>query len=67
MIAGDKLYYVAGSGVTHVVKLGDDFNQLAANRVTDDRETFSASPAISNGQIVVRSDQHLYCVAEQKK
>jgi hypothetical protein len=62
IIADEKLYYVTGTGVTHVVKLGDEFEQLAANRVTDGEESFGATPAASNGRLYLRSDKHLYCV-----
>ncbi len=60
--AGDKLYYVKSSGETFVLSADEAFEQLAVNRVTDDPETFSASPAICDGQIFLRSDKHLYCV-----
>ncbi|MCH7808633.1 MAG: hypothetical protein IIB60_05360 [Planctomycetes bacterium] len=33
------------------------------NRVTDEKEDFSASPAASDGELYIRSDKHLYCVA----
>jgi outer membrane protein assembly factor BamB len=61
--ADGKLYFVCRNGETHVVKLGDKFEQLATNRVTDDTEDFSASPAISDGALYIRSSRHLYCVA----
>jgi outer membrane protein assembly factor BamB len=64
VVADAKIYFVSGSGVTHVVKAGGEFEQLAANRVTTDQERFGASPAISNGEIFLRSDKHLYCIAE---
>ncbi len=66
-IAADgKLYYVARNGDAFVVKLGPDFEQLSANRVTEDREDFSATPAVSDGALFLRSDKHLYCVAAKK-
>lgn len=66
VIADGKLYFVARSGDTHVLKLGDKFEQLATNRVTDDTEDFSATPAFSDGAIYLRSSKHLYCIAEEK-
>ena len=63
VIADGKLYYVQGTGDTHVVKLGDRFEQLAVNRVTNDSESFGATPAISDGRLFLRSNKHLYCVA----
>ena len=62
--ASGKIYYVKSDGTTIVMAAGDKFEQLAVNKFTDDRETFSSTPAISDGQLFVRSDKHLYCVAE---
>lgn len=67
VIADGKVYYVQGSGKCFVLKAGDEFEQLAANSVTTDRESFGATPAISNGEIFLRSDKHLYCVSEAAK
>ena len=67
VIADGKVYYVQGSGICYVLKTGDKFEQLAANSVTTDRESFGATPAISNGEIFLRSSKHLYCVSEVAK
>ncbi|MEZ6139363.1 MAG: PQQ-binding-like beta-propeller repeat protein [Zavarzinella sp.] len=64
--ADGKLYFITRSGDAYVLKLGDDFEQLAVNRVTTDTEDFSATPAIADGKIYIRSSAHLYCVAEKK-
>lgn len=62
VLADGKLYYVTRAGNMHVLKAGKSFEQLAVNRVTDDTEDFSATPAVSNGDLFVRSNKHLYCV-----
>ena len=49
------------------MKLSDQYEKLASNRVTDEAEDFSATPAISDGALFIRSSKHLYCVAEAKK
>lgn len=64
VIADGKIYYVQGSGSCFVLKAGDKFEQLAVNSVTTDRESFGATPALSNGEIFLRSDKYLYCVSE---
>ena len=64
VIADGKIYYVQSSGSCFVLKAGDKFEQLAVNSVTTDRESFGATPALSNGDIFLRSDKHLYCVSE---
>ena len=65
-VLGDgKIYYVTRGGDIHVIKAGDTFEKLATNRLTSETEDFSATPAISDGQIFFRSSKHLYCVSAQ--
>lgn len=64
--ADGKIYYVSSSGDMHVLKAGDSYDSLAVNQVSDDSETFAATPAISNGELFIRSNKHLYCVSEKK-
>ena len=64
--ADGKIYYTTRNGETHVLKAGTEFEELAANRVTDDAEEFSATPALSNGELFLRSNKHLYCVAPKE-
>lgn len=66
VIADGKIYYMKRNGDMFVFAVGDKFKQLATNRVTDANEDFSASPAISNGELFIRSNKHLYCVAIAK-
>jgi hypothetical protein len=64
-VAGDgKIYFVTRSGDIHVIKASDKFESLAVNRLTDQPEDFSASPAISDGRLYIRSSQRLYCVGQ---
>lgn len=65
VIGDGKLYYVARNGEIFVVKLGSAFEQLASNRLTSETEDFSATPAISDNQIFIRSSKHLYCVGKK--
>lgn len=65
VIADGKLYYVKGNGEAFVLKIGSKFEQLALNKVTDDNETFGATPAISDGRLFIRSNKHIYCIAEE--
>lgn len=64
VIAGDNLYYVNGKGETFVFTLGADPEQVSINLVTTDSETFGGTPAISNNRMYLRSNKHLYCVAD---
>ena len=59
--ANGKIYYVTRDGVAYVLQMGKEFKQIAANAFTDGGD-FSASPAISDGQLFIRSTKKLYCI-----
>ncbi len=61
--ADGKLYFVTRSGVGYVLKLGPKFELLARNRF-DTSDEFSATPAVSDGQLFIRSNRTLFCVAK---
>ncbi|WDQ16411.1 outer membrane protein assembly factor BamB family protein [Rhodopirellula sp. P2] len=62
IVVNGKLYYVKGNGDMFVFDVQNELKQLAVNRTTTETESFSGSPAYSNGNLFVRSDKHLYCV-----
>lgn len=64
-IGDGKIYVVTRKGGTYVLAAEPEFKQLAHNKFEDDA-TFNASPAISSGQLLIRSDRFLYCVGERK-
>ena len=57
-VAEGLLYFPDDSGITHVVKAGPKFEVLARNALG---EECYASPAVSRGQIFLRTAGHLYC------
>jgi len=59
--ADDKLYIVTRRGGTYVLAAKPEYKELAHNTL-DDRSTFNASPAISDGNLFLRSDRYLYCI-----
>lgn len=62
VIADGKLYATSEDGRTYVLKLGEKFEQLAANTLDGD-ETY-ATPVPLNGKLLIRTLNHLYCVGE---
>ncbi len=60
----DKLYAVSRFDGTYVLKADPEFEQIAHNKLSDESD-FSGSPAISNGQIFIRSDASLYCIGSK--
>jgi len=64
LVLGDgKLYGVSRQGETVVLAPGREFQELARNDLGDE-SVFNATPAISNGQLLLRSDKFLYCVGQ---
>ncbi len=60
--ADGKVYYFKGDGTAYVLNASDKFELLATNQTCDSGETFHGTPALSDGQIILRSDKHLYCI-----
>lgn len=66
-VLGDgKIFYVSRSGELHVLKPTETLEQISSGRITTEPEDFSASPAISNGRLLIRSNRHLYCFTAKK-
>lgn len=62
--ANGHLYQVTRRGEVLVAKLGPKFELVARNRIEGDNSDHSATPAISNGQLFLRSSRTLYCIGE---
>ncbi|TVQ00669.1 MAG: serine/threonine protein kinase [Planctomycetaceae bacterium] len=63
LVATDRsVYFLAADGVTKVVKPAAQANVLAENRLG---EACDASPAISQGRLYIRGEQHLFCIADR--
>ena len=59
MSAAGLLYFLNDNGVCRVVKPADKFAVIATN---DLGENAYASPALSDGQIFLRTGMALYCI-----
>ncbi len=59
---GDRIYLTLRSGITYVVKASDKFEKLAESQLTGDDSSFHATPALSDGQVFLRSEKTLYCI-----
>lgn len=64
LLADGKVYLVTRTGGTFVVKAAPKYELLATNRFKDDDTDFNASPAVMGNQILLRSNQFLYCIGE---
>ena len=60
--AEGRIYFLNDKGTMNVVKAGPEFIRVAQNELG---EKCFASPAISQGQIFVRGEHHLFCITGQ--
>lgn len=62
VLANGRIYFVGDNGDSTVIEAGPEFNILAKNPLG---EKVQASPAISHGQIFIRTDKHLFCIGKK--
>jgi hypothetical protein len=63
LTADERLYLLNQAGDTFVVNASPTFELLATNSLG---EMTNSSTVISDGQIFVRTHQHLWCIAPKK-
>ena len=63
VLADEKIYITNEDGLTTVVKAGPKFEVIAENALND---YCLSSPAISDGQIFIRTAGQLYCIGNTK-
>lgn len=61
-VADGKIIVVTRKDGAFVVKAGDTFEQLSANKFSDDDTDFNATPAFSSDSVLLRSNKRLYCI-----
>ena len=61
--ADGLVYFVSDRGVTTIIRPSETFAVIEKNELG---EPVSTSPAISQGQIFLRTHQHLYCIGPKK-
>ncbi len=59
--AAGRIYIAGQDGTTAIVKHGPVFELLGSSKLDDG---FNASPALVDGEIYLRGNKHLYCIAE---
>ncbi len=61
VIAGDVIYVVNQSGDTIVMEASPEFRVISTNSLGEKTNT---TPALSNGEIFIRTDDQLWCIAD---
>jgi outer membrane protein assembly factor BamB len=60
--AEERVYFLSDEGETTIIVAGPEFKILARNSLA---EKVQASPALSQGQIFIRTENNLYCIGVQ--
>ncbi len=61
--ANGKLYLATEEGDVVVVKMGEKYEVLATNTLSD--QMFIATPAIADGSLYLRGQSTLFCIRKQ--
>lgn len=64
MLIGKRLYAVSRFEGTYILEATPELTQVSHNKLSDESD-FSASPAVSDGQLFIRSDAKIYCIAAE--
>jgi outer membrane protein assembly factor BamB len=64
LLAGGKLYVVTRKQGVYVLDAAPQFRIAAINKIAVDESQFNATPAISDGELFLRSDRFLYCIGK---
>ena len=62
--ADGKLFAVSRESGAYVLAATPEYKLLAQNDLSPDKSVFNASPVVSNGQLLLRSDKALYCIGQ---
>src|SRR5262245_41732287 len=65
VLADGKLYFVSQQNGGYVVAARPKLELLAHNVLEGDNSRSNASLAVSEGQLFLRNDQHLYCIGKR--
>jgi len=64
ILADGKIYVTNEDGLTSVVRAGPNFGVIAEN---DLGEYTLSSPAVSDGQLFIRTNKFLYAIGERRR
>jgi hypothetical protein len=63
--ADGKIYCVSRFTGTNVIAAGPPFKELAHNKFEDDSSRTNATPIVSDGCLLLRTDRYLYCLGKK--
>lgn len=63
VLAGGKVYAVSRRSGTFVIEAKPEFKVVAHNVLAGDNSDFNATPAVVDGELFLRSNRAVYCIA----
>ena len=63
-LVGNRLYCISQEGLAQVVEYSDEGRQGEVIGKGEIGETIQASPAVADGALFIRSDRHLWKIAQ---
>ncbi|MEM8961532.1 MAG: PQQ-binding-like beta-propeller repeat protein [Acidobacteriota bacterium] len=64
---GNHIVQFTRNGESYVIEATDEFKVVGHNAAfAGDDSAFSATPAVSNGELFIRSNSYLYCIKEEE-
>lgn len=67
IVVAGKIYQFTKFGTCYVIEAKPEFKLLATNNFEDDNSEFNGTPAISDGEMFVRSNKYLYSIGKSEK
>jgi outer membrane protein assembly factor BamB len=64
-VADGKIYWVNREGTTYVYSADEKMVPLGENRIEEEEPRFDGTPAVSDGQLFLRSTHYLYCIGKK--
>ena len=64
IVADGKLFCVSQHNGTFVISASPEFQLLSHNVIANEGSRTNASPAVHNGQLLLRTDKFLYCIGK---
>ena len=66
VLAAGKIYQFTKSGTCYVIDAKPEYKLLATNKFENDNSEFNGTPAISDGEMFVRSNRFLYSIGKKQ-
>ncbi len=64
IVVDGNLIVTDQGGTVYIIKTGDKFEVVAKNDLTFDKSGFNGTPAVSDGDMFIRSNTNLYCIGK---